>query len=755
MAAFGKAQGRIEDPRLLTGQGRYVDDIAPPGALRAVFLRSAVAHGRITVLDVGAARAAPGVHLVLTAADLRARGVALGMDFHRVTQPDGSLAAGPERPVLAEGILRFVGEPVAVVVADTLAQAQDAAELIRLDHEDLTPVLFPEGGPDIHPEAPGNRAFLWEIGDAASVEAALSASAHRVSCEVVHNRVIVASLEPRGALADWREGRLHFSVNGQGVWDQRDELARQLGLPKAAVCVTNPDVGGGFGMKAMAYPEYVPLAQAARLLGRPVRWMADRSESMLSDNAARDLIARTEIGFDADLRITAYRVHVLSNLGAYNSEFGQGIQSELFSKVFTGVYDIGAAHLRSEGMFTTTTPTDAYRGAGRPEAILTIERTMDAAAHAIGADPWDLRRRNFIPRFPWCFLSGDVVDSGDFPRVLDRLAAEADLAGYPARAAASAARGLWRGKGLAFYIEAILGKPHESARLELTPEAAVLYVGTQSNGQGHETVYTRMLAEQTGLPPEAIRIVQGDSDRIAMGGGTGGSRSVTVQGTAIRACVASLVAGYEPFLSTEFGSPVRFVDGAFAGSGNLRLSLIEAADLARARGRADLLDHAATITLDGRSFPNGAHLAEVELDPETGALRLDRYTAVDDFGTLIAPELVLGQIHGGVVQGFGQAVCEAAVYDDQGQLLSGSFMDYALPRAADLPFIRFASEPSPTRTNPLGMKGCGEAGTVGALPAICNAVADALAPHGIMPPAMPFTPARIWAAIAEAATVPA
>ncbi len=755
MAKFGAAQGRIEDHRLLTGQGRYVDDLVPPGALHALFLRSPVAHGIITALDVEAARAAPGVHLVLTAADLAAAGVDLAMKGHRVKQPDGSRAAGPRRPVLAEDRLRFAGEAVAMIVADTAEQARDAMELIVLDSDDLPVALGFDPGPAIHPEAPENRAYLWAIGNAAAVDAAFAAAKHRISLEVVHNRIIAASIEPRAAYAEWQDGRLHLCVNGQGVWGQKKELARQLHLDPAQVRVTNPDVGGGFGMKAMPYPEYIVLAQAARQLGRPVRWISDRSEAMLSDNGGRDLVARAELGFDADLRITGYRVNLVSNLGAYNSEFGQGIQSELFAKVLTGVYDIGAAQLAATGVFTNTTPVDAYRGAGRPEAILTIERAMDHAARVLGVDSADLRRRNFIPAFPYTLVTGEVIDSGDFPRVLARLQAEADMPGYAARKAASAAKGLLRGKGLAYYIEAILGDSDETARIDLTPEGAVLYVGTQSNGQGHETVYTRMLAEMTGLPPESIRIVQGDSDRIAKGGGTGGSRSVTVQGTAMRACVAQVVAVYEPFLDAEFGTPVRFADGAFAGSGNLHLTLIEAADLARAKGRPDLLTHSATIMLQGRSFPNGAHLAEVEIDPETGALTLDRYSAVDDFGRLIAPELVLGQIHGGVAQGFGQAVCENAAFDAQGQLLSGSFMDYAMPRAVDLPYICFAHEGSPTGTNPLGMKGCGEAGTVAALPAISNAVADALAAKGVARVDMPFTPQRIWHWLQEADPVPA
>jgi carbon-monoxide dehydrogenase large subunit len=747
---FGQSQParRVEDMRFLTGQGRYVDDIAPENALRAWFLRSDRAHGEITALDVSAARDVPGVHLVLTADDLRAGGVQTGMRFSRVTNRDGSKGAGPARPVLAEGRVRFVGEAIAMVVAETLDQARDAAELIAVEIDELPVALSLEpGGAAIHDEAAGNLAFDYGIGREAETAAALAASAHVVRLEVIHNRVIVNPLEPRGAWAEWQEGRLHLAVNGQGVWTQKKELARMLGLPEAAVRVTNPDVGGGFGMKAMTYPEYVVIAQAARMLQRPVRWMAERGEGMLSDNAGRDLIARAEMGFDAELRITGYRVTVLSNLGAYNSQFGQPIQSELFSKVLTGVYDIPLAWQNTLGVFTNTAPVDAYRGAGRPEAILTIERVMDEAARVLGADPFDLRRRNFIRAFPYRTVTGQVIDVGDFARVLARAEAEGDVAGFPMRRAASEAKGWLRGLGLATYIESILGDPSETARVVLEAGGgATLYVGTQSNGQGHETVYARMLSGMTGIEVEQIRVVQGDSDAIPAGGGTGGSRSVTVQGTATRATVLQMVAGFEAFLSEALEVPgMRFDDMAFGAPGsNLRLTLAEAAEMARARGRDDLCDKAATITLEGRSFPNGAHLAEVEIDPETGEVRLDRYTVVDDFGTLIAPELAIGQVHGGVAQGFGQAVMENAVHDEAGQLLTASFMDYAMPRADDLPFIAFTSEPVPSVLNPFGMKGCGEAGTVGALGAVSNAVRDALAARGVRRVDMPFSPQRVW-----------
>jgi carbon-monoxide dehydrogenase large subunit len=689
---------------------------------------------------------------VLTAADLAARGVKLGMKGERIETRDGGKGAAPERPVLARTHVRFVGEAIAMVVAETPDQARDAVEAISCDINALAPALHLAcEEPTIHPEAKLNRAFDFHFGDEAGTEAAHAASAHRVALEVVHNRVTAAPMEPRAAFAEWDGERLHFCVNGQGVWVQRNELSRMLGLPRDRIRVTNPDVGGGFGMKSMTYPEYVVLAEAARALSRPVAWVSTRTEGMLTDNAGRDLIARAELGFDADHRITAYKVDLVTNLGAYNSQYGQAIQTELFLKVLTGVYRIPVASLAATGVYTNSVPIDAYRGAGRPEAILTIERAMDQAARVLGLDPVALRLKNVIRDFPATTLEGEVIDGGDFAGLLETMAAQA--AGFADRQAASSAKGLLRGIGLAAYIEAILGDPDETARLTLDVDGgATLYVGTQSNGQGHESVYARMVAEATGIPADQVRIVEGDSDRIAKGGGTGGSRSVTVQGTATRATVTRMITAMETFLASEWGvEGVSFDDHRFGAPGtNLRLTLAEAAALARSRGRPDLVDRSERIKLDGRSFPNGVHLCEVEIDPETGALTLDRYAVVDDFGVLVAPNLVEGQVHGGIAQGFGQAVSEWLVQDDSGQVVTASFMDYGMPRAADLPFIRFSERGIPTRTNPLGMKGCGEAGTVGALGAISNAVRDALAPVGVTHVDMPFTPARIWDWIEDA-----
>ena len=752
MHAFGTSQGgtRREDIRFLTGKGQYLADILPADSLHGVFLRAPAAHARITTLDVSAAQDMPGVCAIWTARDLDAAGITgsvLG-----VSLPDrrGGKGAAPKRPILADGIIRHIGEPVALVVAQTQAQAMDAIDAIELDFEELPVTLALEpGGPTLHPEAPDNVALDWALGDEAATQAAFESAAHITRLTVRQNRVTAASLEPRAALAEWDGTRLHFAFNGQGVWTMKRELAKTLNLDPEQVHVTTPDVGGGFGMKVMVYPEHLALAGAARALGCAVGWVAERGESIASDNGARDLTSTADMAFDADHRIIGYRVESRFNLGAYNSQFGQNIQTALFSKVFTGVYDIPTAHLHVQGIYTNTTPVDAYRGAGRPEAITLIERTIDMAARELGLSPFDLRARNFIraDSFPYQTPAGETYDVGDFARLLNRAKELGDVAGFPARKAESAARGKLRGLGLSYYIEAILGDDTEGATVEFTPEGRVkLYVGTQSNGQGHETVYARYLAGLTGLDEGLIDIVQGDSDLIAKGGGTGGSRSVTVQTTATHGTVEQMVEAFSQFLEEEIGAgPVNFDDGIFSAPGsNQRLTLIEAADLARKRGATELLRHERRVKLAGRSYPNGAHLCEVEIDPETGALRLDRFLAVDDFGNLMNPPLAQGQVHGGVAQGYGQAVLEEVVFDGEGQLQSGSFMDYAMPRAKDFPMIRFESVPVPSTGNPLGMKGCGEAGTVGALAALSNAALDALWDSGVRSVEMPLTPQRVW-----------
>lgn len=759
MDKFGKSQPitRFEDRRFLTGAGRYVDDIAPRDAAHALVFRSPVAHATITTLDVTEAAAAPGVQMVLTAETLAAAGITEGLWGITVKNRDGSDAASPRRPILAEHKLLHVGQPIAVIIADTLEAARDAAELIVLDYTDLPAKLdLAAGGAALHADVPDNRAFDWAIGNQAAYAAARARAAHVVALQVEDNRVMVASLEPRGAYAEWDGARLHIAFNGQGVWGMKTHAARILGLDAAAIRITNPDVGGGFGMKAPPYPEYFAIAHAAMTLGRPVRWMSERTEAMLSDHAGRDLVSEAELAFDADHRLIGYHVETRCNLGAFNSNFGQIIQTNLFARVLMGTYDVQAAYLRSQGFYTNTTQVDAYRGAGRPEAIYLLERMMDRAARELGVDPWDLRRKNFIPpaKFPYKTVTGETYDVGDFARVLGRAEALADRAGCAARRAASATQGRLRGMGLCYYIESILGDPSEGAAVEFTADGgAVIYVGTQSNGQGHETVYATFLSDQTGIPVDRIAVVQGDSDRIATGGGTGGSRSVTVQTHATLAVVAQMIPAFAAYLAEKMGvaaTDVTFDDERFRAPGsNLTPTLLEAAAMARADGRTDLLRHDARATLPARSYPNGAHVAEVEIDPDTGLVTLERYTVVDDFGNLINPRLAEGQVHGGVAQGVGQALMERVVFDDQGQLLTATFMDYAMPRASDLPMIGFATEAVPSTSNPMGMKGCGEAGTVGAMAALANAVQDALWDRGVRRADMPFTPQRVWQMLRE------
>ena len=753
MEKFGRSQPvkRVEDLRFLTGQGRYVDDIAPDGALFAVFVRSSQGHGDFDAPDLTDVRAMPGVALAVTVEDLEAAGVRLDIGGSVVTNRDGTKGAKPMRPILAKGRVRHVGEAVAMIVADTMAEARDAAEAVWLEvAERPAKVDVAAGGEALHAEAPENIAFDWGLGDEPVVLDALSQAAHVVRIAVPDNRIIANAMEPRGYYAEMEGDRLHVAVNGQGVWGPRDALAKALGMDKADVRVTNPDVGGGFGMKAFNYPEMFVVAFAARALGRPVRWMSERTEAMLTDNAGRDLMTHATMGFDADYKIVGYHLDTLANMGAYNSGFAQHIQTELFAKVLMGTYDVQAAYMRVQGIYTNTTPVDAYRGAGRPEAIFVLERMMDEAARQLGVDPLDLRRRNFIApdQFPYTTATGVTYDVGEFAALMDVAAAEADMAGVDARKQAAKNNGKLRGLGLCYYIESILGDPDETTAVEFKDGGALIYVGTQSNGQGHETVYAQFLADQSGIPADKISVIQGDSDLIAKGGGTGGSRSVTVQNTATLAAVEVIVDAFSAFLAEVEDATredVTFDDERFriAGS-NLTPTMLEVAEMAHEAGRDDLARHSATITLESRSFPNGAHVAEVEIDPDTGVVDVVRYTVVDDFGNLINPMLVEGQVHGGVAQGLGQAVTERVVFDEDGQLLTATFMDYGMPRADDMPMIDFSTRGTPSLYNPMGMKGCGEAGTVGALAALNNAVLDALWDTGVRQVEMPFTPHRVW-----------
>ena len=573
MEKFGKSQPvkRVEDVRFLTGEGRYVDDIAPKDALHAFFFRSPVAHALITDLDVDDAREAEGVYAVLTCEDLESAGMNTQMYAALVANRDGTKGAYTGRNMLAKERLRFVGEPIVAVIAETLSQARDAAELIVLDYDELPAKMdLKAGGETLHESAPDNVAFDWDMGDAAATDAAFAAAAKVVQLNVGDNRIIVNSMEPRGCYASWDDdGRLHVAINGQGVWAPKSQMIAAFDLDEKDVHVTNPDTGGGFGMKGMGYPEPFVVAQASRALGRPVRWMSERTEAMLSDNAGRDLISLAELAFDENHKIIGYRVHSDVNLGAYNSQFGQVIQTTLFSRLLMGVYDVQATYLSVKGYFTNTTQVDAYRGAGRPEAIYILERVMDRAARELNVDPLELRRRNFIKpeQFPYLAATGETYDVGDFDLLLTRAAEIADVSGFDARRAADAANGMLRGQGLCYYIESILGAPDETTKVVFNDDGTVhILVGTQSGGQGHETVFAQFLSDQTGIPADLIYVIQGDSDLIKTGGGTGGSRSVTVQNNATLVTVATIKEQFTAFLADEMGvdvSAISFDDERF------------------------------------------------------------------------------------------------------------------------------------------------------------------------------------------------
>ncbi len=762
---FGTGQPvrRREDVRLATGRGSFLDDTPRDGDLTAIFVRSPAAHAILGNVDVSEALRVNGVVAILTGDDLEAAGV---NDIGAVTirNRDGTECARPQRPLLATRRLRVIGEPIALILAESLASARDASECIDIAYEELPAVTAiteatTDHAPQLHEEAPRNIAYSWAIGDEDVVDAMLASLPNRVELSLINNRVCGCPLEPRGVIARWDtdENVLHIRVSTQNAWRVNREVATRLGLRPDQVRVRIGDVGGGFGTKAPTYPEYTAIAFAACQVGRSVRWIADRSEAFLSDSMGRDHVTRAAAGFDASFRLQALRVESDVAMGAYLSPHGTFIPSQLVARVLPGAYDFKHLFFVARGVYTNTIPVDAYRGAGRPEGIYVIERIMDAAARQFGIDPLELRKRNYIPAesFPYVNASGEKMDSGDYRKVAERARREADVDGFPARRTESRRLGRLRGLGIAYYVEVILGLTDERAQLLLARDGMwELLVGTQSIGQGHETAYLQILADSIGLDPDRVRVVQGDTGRIPKGGGTGGSRSVTVQGTAILAAAEQLVDALHDEAEEALEAAredIEFADGEFRISGSDRVVGIDAlADQAIRRGTRERLHVRVHTDLPARSYPNGCHICEAEVDPETGQVSIVRYLAVDDFGRLINPLLAEGQVHGGVAQGIGQAVLEHAVFDDEGQLLTGSFMDYPIPRASDMPSIRFVHEPVPSPANPLGMKGCGEAGTIGALPATVNAVLDALWEAGVRHVDMPLTPERVWRWLQEA-----
>ena len=758
MSKFGIGQPvrRVEDQRLITGQGRFTDDINLPGQLYLYVLRSPTAHARIARLDTAAAKVAPGVKLVATAADLDT-----GLPcFIPITNRDGSKRADPKHPILCQDEVNHVGDNVAFVVAATREQAKDAAELIEVEYDDLPAVAdtagaLAPGAAQVHPEAPGNLAFDWHYGDEAAVQAAFGQAARVVKLELVNNRVICNAMEPRACLAEWDAGaeKLTLQTGTQGVWMPRNILAASLGLDPEQVRVTTPDVGGGFGMKAFFYPEYAMTGYAARFLGQPVKWTGERGESFLSDTMGRDHVTVAQVAFDADHRILGLKVDLIANMGAYYFAFAPYIPTGAALKVLPGVYDVKVLSYGVRGVFTNTVPVDAYRGAGRPESIYCMERLMDYAADQLGVDRVELRRKNFVrpEQMPFKTAAGELYDTGEFAKVMDTCLEKADWAGISKRRAQ--ANGRLRGIGMCYYIESTMGDPSEHASIEFGEDGTVsVMVGTQTNGQGHATAYTQVLHQRLNIPFDKIRIVQGDSDRIKAGGGTGGSRSLTAQGAAINDAADIVIERGKAFAAQVFetaAADIQFNDGTFRVAGTDRaIEILELAGKARTMalgmGMEGGLDAAATTTLSAWTFPNGCHIAEVEVDPDTGVVEVVDYNVVDDFGVVLNPMLVEGQVHGGIVQGIGQALLEGAIYDDSGQLLTGSFMDYTMPRADNMPSFDFSTVEVPCKNNAMGVKGCGEAGSVGAPAAVINALVDAVADRGVTHIDMPATPEKVW-----------
>ena len=773
MEKFGLAQPvrRVEDPRLLKGAGSYTDDIRLPGVAHGVVLRSPHAAAAVRSVDTTAAKAMPGVVAVYVAADLDADGIGTLPCAAKMKNRDGTDQVTPERPVLARTAVHHVGTPVAFVVAETVKQARDAAEAIVVDYDtrasvtDLASAMEP-GQPQVWAEAPRNVCFDWEIGDKAAVEAEFARAAHITRLTVVNNRIVVNSMEARASLAsyDAASGRWTLRTNTQGGWSLKDFLGKDVfKVDPDKFRVITPDVGGGFGMKLFLYPEQVLTCYAARKLGRPVKWASERAEAFLSDSQGRDNITLGELAVDKDGRFLALRTRNVANMGAYLSNYAPFIPTGAGTGVLAGVYGFKAIYANVIGVFTNTVPVDAYRGAGRPEANYLVERLVDAVARDLKLDRAELRRRNMVTpdRMPHRTPVGKVYDSGDFRVVLDHALKTVDWAGFEKRRAEAAKRGKRRGIGMAYYLEATGGAPTERAEIRFAEDGFVdVYVGTQSTGQGHETAYVQLTVDQLGVPGEKVRVRQGDTDTIPVGGGTGGARSLYSEGQAILVTAATVIErGRKAASEALEAAPadIVFEAGRFAIAGTDRgMGIMELAATQRAKAvkgeEATTLDAAEVAEIKAHTFPNGCHVAEVEVDPETGVIALVRYSVTDDFGKAVNPMIVRGQVHGGVAQGFGQAVLERTAYDpSSGQLLSGSLMDYAVPRADDLPDIEVDLVEIPCGTNPLGVKGAGEAGAVGSPPAVINAVVDALSPLGITHVDMPATPEQIWRAVAKAA----
>jgi carbon-monoxide dehydrogenase large subunit len=776
MGEFGIGQPvrRFEDRRLLSGQGRFQSDNNLFGQLYAYVLRSPHAHARIDKLDLAAANAAPGVALILTGDDLAAAGLGtMGVPFQR-KRPDGSPMFARGHLGLAQGAVRYVGEPVAFVVADTPAQAKDAGELIDIAYEPLPSVTdtadAAAGKIAVWPECPDNISNLFEAGSKAAADAAFAQAAHIVKRRYVISRVYAHFMEPRGAIGVWDPGEERFTLYADVQYPHRVRQAlatRIFRIPEGKLRVIAGDVGGGFGTKGWQYPEHRLVLLAAKKLRRPVKWTCERSEAIQADEHARDNVSDAELALDRDGKFLGLRVKTLANVGAYISSERNLLAT--FGNVGTlvGVYDIPAAYVGVYAVMANTNGTAPYRGAGRPEATYVIERLIDDAARELGLDRVELRSKNLIPpeKLPVKTALGLNYDCGDFPANQQAALSEADWAGFAPRRDEAKTRGKLRGIGIANPIEKAAGPGQEFAEIRFHPGGnATLLMGSKSTGQNHETTFKQVLNEKLGLAPAVVQYIDGDTDRVAFGIGTNGSRSTVIGGSAL--CVAAdkiiakgkrIAAHLLEAADVDIEFAIDTGGGNFAVAGtDRRISLT---DVAKASFQAARLPpglegglyETGTFAPDDNTYPNGCHVCEVEIDPDTGALDIVRYVVIDDVGTVVNPLGLKGQIHGGVAQGLGQALMEQVVYDrESGQNLTGSFMDYAMPRADTMPYMEIHSNPVPTQRNPLGAKGAGEAGTVGALPVIVNAVIDALAPLGVTSLEMPATSARIWQAIRAA-----
>ncbi len=744
---FGQSIRRLEDDRFLRGQGRYLSDqAAPAGTLQAYFLRSPQAHADFGPLDLAAARAAPGVHLILTGEDLRAAGIG-SLPCLPILEAELPLII-PPRPAMAQGRVRHVGEALACIIAESRAQAEDAAELISVDYTPLetlssTAAALAPGAVQLHAEAPGNLAFRWKRGDAAAVAAAMARAAHVITRHIPNQRVTCAPIEPRAALALVEDGMLTLHLNGQNMHGIRAQICAAMGLAPESLHLLAPDVGGGFGVKNVAFGEHVALLHATRVLGRPIRWVAEMAEDFAASAHGRGMDATARLALDAEGRFLALEVDSVSEMGAYLSSNGPYCASHTPATALSGIYAVPAAHFTARGAFSNTAPMEAYRGAGKPEANFIIEMMIEAAAHDTGLDPQALRALNAIRAFPHRSALGQEIRDGDFAARLEECARLADRAGFAARRAESAARGKRRGFGLTGFLETARGAPGEWARLRASADGVVeLAIGTQSNGQGHETSFPQYIAHLLDIPIASIRYVQADTAQIARGNGHGGARSLHMGGEAMRQAAGVLLAQARSSaarLLQCMPDALHYQAGRFGLPDGRGLALAEIA------AEDGALEGEVAHAVDLVTFPNGAHAAEVELDPETGEVALLRYTAVDDYGLLLNPMLARGQVQGGVAQGIGQALMERIAYDpESAQLLSAGFMDYTMPRASDLPDLRIElREDQPTAANGLGVKGTGQAGCIAAPQAIMAAMRDAVGTDLIMP----ATPEAVWRAL--------